>query len=75
MSAPLPASAPANPTREPRSRRSELVLAIGWLLVLAKSAAVHWACRTYAVPFDPWWIIGPTFAFATLCTWLYLRRD
>ncbi len=61
--------------REPRSRRAELVLAVGWMLVLAKCVAVHWVCRAYAVPFDAWWIIGPTLAFAALCTWLYWRRD
>jgi hypothetical protein len=27
------------------------------------------------VPFNPWWLIGPTVAFASLCTWLYWRRD
>jgi hypothetical protein len=61
--------------REPRSRRLERVLAIGWMLVLAKCVAVYWACRVYSVPFNPWWLIGPTLAFATLCTWIYWRRD
>jgi hypothetical protein len=61
--------------REPRSRRVELVLAIGWVLVVAKCAGVYWACRHYPVPFNPWWLIGPTLAFATLCTWVYWRRD
>ena len=61
--------------REPRSRRLELVLALGWVLVIAKSAAVHWACRAYAVPFNAWWLIGPTLVFAALCTALYWRRD
>jgi hypothetical protein len=61
--------------REPRSRRLEVVLAIGWVLVLAKCVAVWWACRAYAVPFNPWWLIGPTLAFASLCTWVYWRRD
>lgn len=61
--------------REPRSRRSELILAIGWVLILAKCVALHWLIRAYAVPIHPWWLIGPTLAFATLCTWLYWRRD
>jgi hypothetical protein len=61
--------------REPRSRRLELVLAICWVLVIAKCVTVHWACRTYAVPFNPWWLIGPTLAFAGLCTLVYWRRD
>jgi hypothetical protein len=61
--------------RESRSRRSELVLAMGWVLVLTKSLVVHWACHAYSVPFNPWWLIGPTVVFAALCTWLYWRRD
>lgn len=61
--------------REPRSRRVELVLAIGWVLVLIKSVVVHWACQHYGVPFNAWWLIGPTLVFAALCTWLYWRRD
>lgn len=61
--------------REPRSRRLELVLAICWVLVIAKCFAVHWAVKHYAVPFNAWWLIGPTLAFATLCTWIYWRRD
>jgi hypothetical protein len=61
--------------REPRSRRLELVLAICWVLVLAKCAAVHWAVKHYAVPFNAWWLIGPTLAFASLCTLVYWRRD
>jgi hypothetical protein len=60
---------------EPRSRRVELVLAIGWVLVLIKSVVVHWACEHYGVPFNAWWLIGPTLVFAALCTWLYWRRD
>ena len=75
MSAAMPDHSPAPSSREPRSRRSELVLIVGWLLVFAKIAAVRWACRAYAVPIDPWWIIGPTLLFAALCTWLYVRRD
>lgn len=61
--------------REPRSRRLEFALIVGWALVIAKCAAVWWLCRTYAVPFNAWWLIGPTLAFATLCTLLYWRRD
>ena len=61
--------------REPRSRRAELVLAVGWLLVLAKCAAVWWLCKTTPrITFSPWWIVGPTLFFAALCTWLYWRR-
>ncbi|MEN9841407.1 MAG: hypothetical protein RL376_1207 [Verrucomicrobiota bacterium] len=60
--------------RELRSRRSEWVLAIGWVLILAKSIAVYWLCDRYAVPVNPWWVIAPTLAFAGVCTGLYWRR-
>lgn len=68
------ATAPAQ-TRAPRNRRSEIVLAVGWALVLAKCLTISWAIRAYSVPIHPWWLIGPTLAFAALCTWLYWRRD
>jgi hypothetical protein len=61
--------------REPRSRKLELVLAVCWVLVIAKCAFVYWACLRYEVPISPWWIIGPTLAFASLCTLVYWRRD
>ncbi len=60
--------------REPRNRRSELILAIGWLLVLIKCVVVWWACQTYSVPIHPGWIIIPTLIGAALCTGLYWRR-
>lgn len=60
--------------REPRSRRSELVLVVGWGLVLAKCVLAWWACRTYSVPVHPAWIIVPTLLGAALCTALYWRR-
>lgn len=61
--------------REPRSRRSERVLAICWVLIVAKSVAIHWACARYSVPISPWWIILPTLAFGAVCTLVYWRRD
>lgn len=61
--------------REPRSRRLELVLAACWVLVLAKCALIHWACHRFHVPVSPWWLILPTLAFASLCTFVYWRRD
>ena len=62
-------------TREPRSRRSEIVLAIGWILILAKCWGVHWLCSAYAVPINPWWVITPSVLFAIICTLVYWRRD
>lgn len=61
--------------REPRSQRSEVVLAIGWALILAKCGCVQWACSAYAVPINPWWVIAPSLLFALICTWVYWRRD
>jgi hypothetical protein len=48
----------------------------GWILIAIKSAVVWWACRHYALPFHPLWVIAPTVAFAALCTgvYLYARR-
>ncbi len=60
--------------REPRSRRSELVLGLGWVLIVVKCLGLHWLCRAYAVPVNPWWVIAPTLLFAGVCTGLYLRR-
>jgi hypothetical protein len=61
--------------REPRSRRVERVLVIGWILVLAKCLFVAWAVKHHPVPFHAAWLIGPTLAFAALCTLVYWRRD
>jgi hypothetical protein len=48
----------------------------GWVLIVIKSVVVWWACAHYALPFHPMWVIGPTVAFAALCTgvYLYARR-
>lgn len=59
---------------EPRSRRSEWVLAIGWILIAIKCLAVWWVIRAYAVPVHPGWVIFPTIGAAAVCTWLYWRR-
>jgi len=57
----------------PLARR---IIIIGWVLIAIKSVLVWWACTHYALPFHPMWIIGPTVAFAALCTgvYLYARR-
>ena len=62
--------------REPRSRRSEFVLVVGWLLIGLKSVAIWWACDHYPeIKVNAWWVIGPTVFFGALCTWLYWQRD
>jgi hypothetical protein len=60
--------------RSARSRRVERLLAIGWILIALKSVAVWWACRKYAVPIHPLWVIGPTVFMGLLCTAIYWRR-
>ena len=60
--------------RPPRSQRVERWLAIGWILIALKSALVWWACRHYAVPVHPGWVIVPTVFMAIVCTAIYWRR-
>ncbi len=60
--------------REKRSRKSERILIVGWVLIALKALLVWWAIRAYAMPLNPWWIIAPTLGAAGVCTWLYLRR-
>jgi hypothetical protein len=60
--------------REPRSRRSERIIAAGWVLIGLKCWGVWWLVQKYHVPFSAWWINGPTLAAAVLITVVYLRR-
>ncbi|MCF3651018.1 hypothetical protein [Synoicihabitans lomoniglobus] len=60
---------------EPRSRRSEMLLLGGWILIALKCVGTFWMVRHYAMPFNPWWIVLPTLAAAVLCTWVYWRRN
>jgi hypothetical protein len=61
--------------RQPRNRRVERVLVIGWAVIVVKSFAVVWLFNRYHVPVNPLWVIAPTFIFAALCTVIYLVRD
>ena len=61
--------------KAPRNRRLERFIAICWVLIVLKSAAVVWLFGHYHVPVNPLWVIGPTVAFAALCTAVYLLRD
>ncbi len=63
-----------NHPKEPRSRRSEWVLSIGWVLIAIKCVVVWWLIQTYKVPIHPGWVIYPTIGAASVCTWLYWRR-
>jgi hypothetical protein len=60
--------------REPRNRRLELGLILGWTLIAVKSALMVWAVDRYRIPLNAWWINGPTVMLALLCTYVYLRR-
>lgn len=60
---------------EPRSRRAERLLLVGWLLIALKCWATFWVVHHYAMPFNPWWIVAPTVAAAAACTWIYVRRN
>jgi membrane protein YdbS with pleckstrin-like domain len=62
-------------TKPRRSRRLERLIVIGWVLIAVKSVAVVWAVDHYHVPFNPFWVIGPTVAFAALCTAVYFLRS
>lgn len=61
--------------RTPRNRRVERFIAAGWIVILAKSAAVFWLFARYSVPVNPLWVVAPTVAFAALATAVYLLRD
>jgi hypothetical protein len=61
-----------NPSRRlPRNFKTERLLVWMWILIMFKSAFIWWACARYAVPFHPLWIVGPSIAFAFLCTAVY----
>lgn len=64
-----------NPPKESRSRRSELWLIAGWVLILLKCAVIWWAITRYHVPIHPMWLVGPTILFGLLATALYVWRD
>jgi len=61
--------------KAPRNRQVERFMAVCWILIVVKSAAVVWLFGHYHVPVNPLWVIGPTVAFAALCTAVYLLRD
>jgi hypothetical protein len=58
-----------------RNRRSERLLAVGWVLILLKCWGTIWAVDHYAMPINAWWIVFPTLVAAALCTWMYWRRN
>tara|TARA_R110002050_G_scaffold200778_2_gene335796 strand:+ start:307 stop:579 length:273 start_codon:yes stop_codon:yes gene_type:complete len=59
----------------PRRRRAELLIVIGWGIMVVKCWATFWLIERYHIPFSGWWIAGPSLAAALVCTWVYWRRD
>jgi hypothetical protein len=62
-------------TRAPRNRRVERVIAVCWVIIIIKCAAVVWLFDHYKVPVNPLWVVAPTVIFAALITVVYLLRD
>ncbi len=58
-----------------RSRRSEWWIVVGWVLIGFKTWGTFWLVEHYDMPFNPWWIVLPTYAAAVVCTWVYWRRN
>ena len=61
--------------KPPRNPRVELILKLGWTLIMLKSVAVVWLFEHYHVQVSALWVIAPTFVFGALCTAVYLLRD
>ncbi|HEX2101695.1 MAG TPA: hypothetical protein VHF69_13565 [Candidatus Synoicihabitans sp.] len=61
--------------RVPRSRRVEVLLGLGWVLIALKTWSMFWMVDHYRMPFNAWWIVAPTWLAAAVCTWVYWRRD
>jgi len=62
-------------TRAARNRRVERVIAVCWVIIIIKCAAVVWLFDHYNIPVSPLWVVAPTVIFAALITVVYLLRD
>lgn len=58
-----------------RNLWSEKLILVGWLLIGLKTWGTFWLVARYDMPFNPWWIVLPTFVTAGACTWIYWRRN
>jgi len=58
-----------------RHPRVEKLLLACWLLIAGKCTLVIWLINKYHMAFSPWWVNGPTVAFALMCTAIYFRRE
>ena len=50
----------------PFSRRTRLILEVGWLVIVAKCLAVPWVISHWQIPVHPGWVIVPTLLYAAL---------
>ena len=50
------------------SRRTRLILEVGWAVIIAKCLAVPWVITRWQIPVHPGWVIVPTLLFAALVT-------
>jgi len=69
MNSPLPIDFAQSP------RRVRWFMGIAWVLIVVKCVVVWWAMGHWQVPFHPMWIVGPTVAFATLASALWLTHQ
>lgn len=56
-------------------RRVIIGLAIGWILIVIKSALVPVVFSHWEIPIHSAWVIVPTFIFAIVVTFLVLTHD
>ena len=60
----------------PLRRRTLRIIALSWIVILAKCLLVVWAIERWQVPVHAGWVIWPTVAFAALATLLWAgNRD
>ncbi|MDB6094934.1 MAG: hypothetical protein JWM32_2496 [Verrucomicrobia bacterium] len=54
-----------------RNPRTEKIILAGWILIVAKSFLMIWLVDHYHLKFNANWVIMPTVASASLCTFVY----
>lgn len=51
------------------------IVAVAWIVIVAKCAVVWWAINRWNVPVHPLWVVGPTLATAAFATLLWVTHD
>jgi hypothetical protein len=54
--------------------RVRWLMAMAWILILAKCILIWWAVEHWQVPVHAFWVIGPTLVFAGLASLLWLTH-